>query len=52
MGLELFVPEAHRLPTLTAVCVPQGVNEAKAGAGTEAADRVFREAEHLAVTHF
>ena len=28
-GLELFVPEAHRLPSLTSVSVPIGVNEAK-----------------------
>lgn len=27
LGLELFVPEAHRLPTLTTVKVPDGVNE-------------------------
>lgn len=29
IGLELHVPKAHRLPSLTAVRVPQGVDEAK-----------------------
>ncbi len=29
MGLRLHVPEAHRIPTLNTVCVPQGVDEAK-----------------------
>ncbi len=29
MGLSLLVPPAHRLPTLTTVCVPDGVDEAK-----------------------
>ncbi len=28
LGLELFVPEEYRLPTLTTVKVPEGVNEA------------------------
>lgn len=28
LGLELFVPEEHRLPTLTTVHVPEGINEA------------------------
>jgi len=26
MGLELHVPEAHRLPSLTTVCIPEGVD--------------------------
>jgi alanine-glyoxylate transaminase/serine-glyoxylate transaminase/serine-pyruvate transaminase len=26
MGLELHVPEAHRLPSLTTVCIPDGVD--------------------------
>jgi alanine-glyoxylate transaminase/serine-glyoxylate transaminase/serine-pyruvate transaminase len=29
MGLKMHVPEAHRIPTLNAVCVPPGVDEAK-----------------------
>ncbi|MDI7276294.1 MAG: alanine--glyoxylate aminotransferase family protein [Anaerolineae bacterium] len=29
MGLELLVPLAYRLPTLNAVCVPEGVNDAR-----------------------
>jgi len=29
MGLEMFVPESHRLPTLNTVKVPPGVDEAK-----------------------
>lgn len=29
MGLELHVPKAHRLPSLTTVRVPEGVDEAK-----------------------
>ena len=29
MGLELLVPKEHRLPSLTTVRVPQGVDEAK-----------------------
>ena len=29
MGLNLLVDEAHRLPQLNAVCVPEGVDEAK-----------------------
>ena len=28
MGFELFIPEDYRLPTLTTVKVPEGVNEA------------------------
>ena len=28
MGLELHVPRERRLPSLTTVCVPAGVNEA------------------------
>jgi alanine-glyoxylate transaminase/serine-glyoxylate transaminase/serine-pyruvate transaminase len=27
LGLEFHVPEAHRLPTLTTVCIPQGVDD-------------------------
>ncbi|MGA9446198.1 MAG: alanine--glyoxylate aminotransferase family protein [Candidatus Sulfotelmatobacter sp.] len=30
MGLRMHVPEAHRIATLNTVCVPQGVDEAKA----------------------
>jgi alanine-glyoxylate transaminase / serine-glyoxylate transaminase / serine-pyruvate transaminase len=29
MGLRMHVPEAHRIPTLNTVCVPNGVDEAK-----------------------
>ncbi|HXW14072.1 MAG TPA: aminotransferase class V-fold PLP-dependent enzyme [Terriglobia bacterium] len=29
MGLRMHVPEAHRIPTLNTVCVPQGVDDAK-----------------------
>jgi alanine-glyoxylate transaminase / serine-glyoxylate transaminase / serine-pyruvate transaminase len=29
MGLRLHVPEAHRIATLSTVCVPKGVDEAK-----------------------
>ncbi len=29
MGMSMLVPEAHRLPTLTTICVPDGVDEAK-----------------------
>jgi alanine-glyoxylate transaminase / serine-glyoxylate transaminase / serine-pyruvate transaminase len=29
MGLRMYVPEAHRIPTLNTVCVPAGVDEAK-----------------------
>jgi alanine-glyoxylate transaminase/serine-glyoxylate transaminase/serine-pyruvate transaminase len=29
LGLELFIPAQHRLPTLTTVKVPEGVNEAE-----------------------
>ncbi|MGH1345120.1 MAG: pyridoxal-phosphate-dependent aminotransferase family protein [Nannocystales bacterium] len=29
MGMSLLVPAEHRLPTLTTVCVPDGVHEAK-----------------------
>ena len=29
MGLQLFVPQEHRLPSLTTVRVPQGVDEAR-----------------------
>jgi alanine-glyoxylate transaminase / serine-glyoxylate transaminase / serine-pyruvate transaminase len=29
MGLRMYVPEEHRIPTLNTVCVPEGVDEAK-----------------------
>src|SRR6202161_4352547 len=29
MGLRMYVPEAHRIPTLNTVCVPEGIDEAK-----------------------
>ncbi len=29
MGLKLFADPAHRLPSLTTVCVPEGVNDAR-----------------------
>lgn len=29
MGLDLFAAEGHRLPELTTVCVPEGVDSAK-----------------------
>jgi len=29
MGLRMHVPEAHRIPTLNTVCVPQGVADAR-----------------------
>jgi alanine-glyoxylate transaminase/serine-glyoxylate transaminase/serine-pyruvate transaminase len=29
MGLHMFVPTAHRIPTLNTVCVPNGVDDAK-----------------------
>jgi alanine-glyoxylate transaminase/serine-glyoxylate transaminase/serine-pyruvate transaminase len=29
MGLRMYVPEKHRIPTLNTVCVPEGVDEGK-----------------------
>jgi alanine-glyoxylate transaminase / serine-glyoxylate transaminase / serine-pyruvate transaminase len=29
MGLRMFVPAEHRIPTLNTVCVPQGIDDAK-----------------------
>jgi alanine-glyoxylate transaminase / serine-glyoxylate transaminase / serine-pyruvate transaminase len=29
MGLRMYIPEKHRIPTLNTVCVPEGVDDAK-----------------------